>query len=87
MTFNSDPNKQAQDIIFSRKIKKTSHPPLNLNDDSVKQVQFQKYLGVYLDERLDFPEHFRNIFKIVNRAISLLHKLQNMLPRAPLVAI
>ena len=62
-------------------------PPLNFNNNSVKQVQFQKHLGVYLDDRLDFREHFRNIFKMVNRTISLLRKLQNILPRAPLVTI
>ena len=57
MTFNPDPNKQAQEFIFSRKIKKTSNPPLNFNNNSVKQVQFQKHLGVYLDDKLDFREH------------------------------
>ena len=59
MTFNPDPNKQAQEVIFSRKIRKTSHPPLTYNNNSVKQVQFQKHLGVYLDSRLDFREHFK----------------------------
>ena len=52
-----------------------------------KQVQFQKHLCVYLDDRLDFPERFCNIFKMVNRRISLLRKLQNILPRAPLVTL
>ena len=87
MTFNPDPNKQAQEVIFSRIIKKTSQPPLNFNNNSVKQVQFQKHLGVYVDDKLDFREHFRYIFKMVNRTISLLRKLQNILPRAPLVTI
>ena len=50
-------------------------------------MQFQKHLGVYLANRLDFREHFRNIFKMVNRIISLLCKLQNILPRAPLETI
>ena len=36
MTFNPDPNKQAQEVIFSRKTKKTSHPPLNFNNNSVQ---------------------------------------------------
>ena len=40
MTFNPDPNKQPQEVIFSRKMKKTLHTPLNFNDNSVKQVQF-----------------------------------------------
>ena len=87
MTFNPDPNKQTQEAIFSRKIKNTSQPLLNFNSNSIKQVQLQKHLGVYLDGRLDFREHFCNIFKMVNRTISLLRKLQNILPRAPLVTI
>ena len=53
MNFNPDPKKQAQEVVFSRKIKKTSHPPLNFNNNSVKQVQFQKHLGSYLDDKLD----------------------------------
>ena len=57
------------------------------NNNSVNKVQFQKHLGVYLDKRLDFREYFRNIFKMSNRTISLLRKLQNILPRAPLVTI
>ena len=88
MTFNPDPNKQAQEVIFSRKTKKISHPPLNFSNNSVQQVQFQKHLGVYLDGKLDFREHLQNMFKKINKTItSLLGKLQNNLPRAPLITI
>ena len=31
----------------------TSHPPLRFNNNSVKQVQFQKHLGVYLGVRFN----------------------------------
>ena len=87
MTFNPDPSKQAQEVIFSRKIRKTSHPPLSFNNNSVKQIQFQKHLGVYLDSRLDFCGHLQNMFNKIIKTISLLHKLQNNLPRASLVII
>ena len=80
MTFNPDLNKQAQEVIFSRKKRKTLHLPLPFNDNSVKQVQFQKYLGVYLDSRLDFREHLQNMFNKTNKKISLLRKLQINLP-------
>ena len=80
MTFNPDPNKLVQDAIFSGKIKKTLHPPLNFNNNSVKQVQSQKHLGVYLSGKLDFREHLQNTFEKVNKTISLLRKLQNNLP-------
>ena len=64
MTFNLDPNKQAQEVIFSRKIKKTSHFLLNFINNSVsKYIQFQKHLGVYLDNKLNFYEDLRNILK------------------------
>ena len=49
ITVNRDPNKQAQEVIFSRKIKMALHPSLNFINNSVKEVQFQKHLGVYLD--------------------------------------
>ena len=87
MTFNPNLNKQAQEVIFSRKVKKTSHPAMNFNNNSFKQVQFQKHLDVYLNYKLDFRKHVRNIIIKVNRRISLLRKLHNNLPRAPLVRI
>ena len=88
MSFNLDPIKQAQAVIFSRKIKKISHPPLNFNNDTVsKYIQYQKHLSAYLDNKLDFCENHWNIFKKVNRTISLLHKLQNNLPTTLLVTI
>ena len=31
-SFNSDPNKQAQEVIFSRKLNRSTHPPLVFNN-------------------------------------------------------
>ena len=36
---------------------------------------------------MDFHEHLQNMFKKINKTISFLRKLQNNLPRAPLVTI
>ena len=58
-----------------------------INANSIKQVQFQKHLGVYLYGKLDFHEHLQNIFKKLNKTISLLRKLQKNLSRASLVTI
>ena len=35
MYFNPDPNKQANEVIFSRKLKVHSHPPLTFNNNDV----------------------------------------------------
>ena len=42
MIFNPDPNKHAQEVTFSRKMKKASYSPLNFNNNSFIQVQFQE---------------------------------------------
>ena len=82
------PANKHKRVFFSRKIEKASHPPLKFDNNSVKQVQFQKHLGVYLEDELDFREYLRNIFKKVNRTIRLLRKLQNNnILRASLVTI
>ena len=38
MSFNPDPNKQAQEVIFSRKLKKVCHLPLPFNNNNVAQA-------------------------------------------------
>ena len=53
----------------------------------VKQVPSQKHLGLILDNKLNFQEHLQNILNKVNKTIGLLSKLQNILPREPLLII
>ena len=43
--FTPDHKKQAQEIIFSRKINKTDHPPLCFNENLVKSSSTHKHLG------------------------------------------
>ena len=46
MSFKPDPSKQAQEVIFSRKLKDVSHPPLVFNNANVSLCKSQKHLGV-----------------------------------------
>ena len=87
MNFNPDPSKQAQEVIFSRKIKKPNHPELIFNNIPVNQTSYQKHLGMFLDNKLNFGEHLKYITNKVNKSIGLLHKLQMILPRRSLVII
>ena len=87
MSFNPDPTKQAQEVIFSRKKKKVKHPDIFFNNSSVVQSQSQKNLGMFLDTKLDFSEHFRNMLNKVNKTIGLLRKLRYSLPRSALITI
>ena len=87
MSFNPDPSKQAQEVIFSRKTKKEYHPPLAFNNNNVLETNSQKYLGVVLDNHLSFEDHLKMILNKVNKTIGLLCKLQNILPRSALLTI
>ena len=87
MSFNLNPTKQAQEVIFARKVKKPLHTPLNFNNTNVKQTAFQKHLGLILDSQLSFEEHLRTIFRKVNKTIGLIRKLRNSLPRLPLMTL
>ena len=87
MRLNPDPNKQAQEVIFSRKINKIDHPPLYFNQNLVKSSSTHKHLGMVLDTRLDFNLHLKNVQNKVNKTIGLLRKLQNTLPRTSLITI
>ena len=51
MSFNPDLSTEAQEVIFSQKIKKPSHPLLIFNNNQVMQTQYQKHLGFFLDEK------------------------------------
>ena len=87
MSFNPDPSKQAQEVIFSRKLKKVTHPPLVFNNANVSQRKSQKHLGIILDSKLTFEDHYKTVLSKTNRTIGLLRKLQDLLPREALITI
>ena len=49
MSFNPEPIKQAQELIFSRKVQTTNHPSLFFNENVVPKTSLQKHLGIFLD--------------------------------------
>ena len=85
--FNSNPSKQAQEVIFSRKLKNASHPLLVFNNANVSSCKSQNHLGILLDSKLTFEEHYITILNKTNRTIGLLRKLRSLLPRAALITI
>ena len=87
MTFNPDLSKQAQEVIFSRKIKKLLHPTLLFNNIPLNNSLFQKHLGLTLDIKLNFSEHIKSITKKISKTMGLLRKFQQILPRSTLLTI
>ena len=61
MSFNPDPCKQAQEVIFSRKLKKLSHPSLVFNNTNISSCNSQKHLDILLDSKLTFEEYYKTM--------------------------
>ena len=63
MSFNPDPTKQAQGIIFSCKSSQRNHPSLMFNSNIVNVTTIQKHLGMIFNLRLSFDEHLKSVLK------------------------
>ena len=87
MSFNPDPSKQTQEVIFSCKLQKISHASIYFNNIPIEQASSQKHLGMILDAKLNFHEHIKKLLTKVNKTIGLLRKLQNILPQGSLLRI
>ena len=72
MVFNPDITKQAIEIIFSCKNKKTDHPELAFNGIPIAREPFTKHLGVYLDSGLNFVKHIKEQVVKAMKVLSLL---------------
>ena len=94
MSFNPDPSKQAQEVILSRKAKKEYLPKkgkkeyhLGFNNNNASETNSQKHVSVVLDNLLSFEDHLKLTLNKVNKTITLMRKLQNILPRSALLTI
>ena len=88
MSFNPDPSKQAQEVIFSRKCTIEDHSLIYFNDIPVTQSTVQKHIGMYLDEKLNYnTRNKEKLSKIYKGIVLLLRNFSNKLPRQALVTI
>lgn len=76
MSFNRDPCKQAQQIIFSHKFHKSAHPLLVISNGTVNRTTTQKNLGLVLDSKLDLHKRLKYLESKITRTTGLLCKLR-----------
>ena len=60
MPFNPDPNKQAQEVYFSKKANNVSSFLVRFNNTNVVNCSSQKHLGLVLDQLLNFNDHIQS---------------------------
>ena len=75
MIFNPDFSKQAQETVFSCKAIATNHETVYFNKFSVIREHFQKHLGLLLDSKLNFFDHFNKKIKKATKGIIFIWKM------------
>ena len=87
MSFNPDITKQAQEIFFSQKRKMIQVIQVyTLIMHEYNENLFKKIIGLFLDEKLSFLEHI-DVKKESIIGVNLMHKLNLLLPRSPLLSV
>ena len=80
MSFNPDPTKQAEEVIFSHKLASLNHPPIYFNGIEVKRVSEHKHLGLILDSKLSFTSHINEKISTARKGIGIIKHLAPYLP-------
>ena len=76
MQFNPDPNKETNEVIFSRKSSSNNLSyPIKFNNNDFFICPHQKHLGIVLNSKLNFSAHVDQKIKKGNRLIGLIRWL------------
>ena len=87
MYFKHDPNKQAVEVVFSKKRIPVNQPSIYFNNSPVSVMSSQKHLGLILDGRLSFIHHLNENISKDNKGIGLLKLVSHILHRKSSLAI
>ena len=88
MNFNPDPDKPAEEVLFSLKRKEEiNHPPLFFNNTMVKRVDDHKHLGLILDSKLNFKKHINEKISTARKWIGIIKQVSPYLPLNSLIQI
>ena len=74
-------------MIFFRKLNKSIHPKIYFNNAPVFCGNWQKHLGIYLDESLNFNCHNKKKMSKAMKVIGIIRKFNKEFPQHSLITI
>ena len=66
MKFHTDLSKQAQEIMFSRKVSKSFGPDVHFDNNLVNKGSVCKHVGIILDSKWSFEDYLKYLMAKVN---------------------
>ena len=73
-------------ILFSYK-NKIEIPTIKIGQGTINSIDHIKFLGVYIDQHLNFNQHVNYLTNKISKSIGILHKVKYILPRDVLRAL
>ena len=86
MSFNPDPTKPAEEVIFTNR-NLTLYDPVSYSGVDVMQVDYHKHLGFILDSKMSYSKYIDGKIGKANQGIGVIKRLYNYLPRKALLQI
>lgn len=82
-----NPSKSASLVIYPKLRSAKSEIQFTFNKENIPNCQSTKYLGITLDDQLNFKEHVKSLEKKINKGVGILGKLKTILPSETLVTL
>lgn len=76
-------------ILFGNRRKCVTDTQFNIHIDgnTIERVRFTKFLGVYIDEDLNWKHHTAQISKKISKSLGILNRVKYILPRQILITL
>ena len=83
ISINAD---QTKYMLFSDN-KNANFPDISVGNNKINETSVTKFLGIYIDKKLNFVNHITEMSMPVAKSIGLLYKLNSLLPETILKAL
>ena len=80
-------NVTKSNFLIIRPHKPNRTKELRINDEQLKQENYSKYLGVLIDDKLNWKQHINQLNNKISKSIGILYKLRNLVPKCTLVTL
>ena len=82
-------NVKKSNFVIFRPVRKKPPRKINLeiNSDSIEELESTKYLGVILDQNLNWKKHISHVSTKLSKYVGLLYKLRHFVPKSTLSSL
>ena len=62
-------------------------PPITIDNKEIQRVSHTKFLGLYIDEHLNWSHHINAVYLKVSKLCGVLYKIRDQISKAAMITI